>query len=68
MKNVNGVRRPTFGRFLRYVAMTSPAQYDRHWKPNWLVCNPCIYKYNYVLKMETFNRDSGAVLNLVSVA
>ena len=38
----------------------------RHWKPNWLICNPCRFHYDYIVHMETFSRDSGAVLREVS--
>ena len=39
----------------------------RHWKPNWVLCNPCLYNYDFILKMETFDRDSGALLRKVEL-
>ena len=45
--------------------MNGPATYNRHWKPNWLICNPCRFHYDYIVKMESFSRDSGAVLRQV---
>lgn len=47
--------------------MNGPATYNRHWKPNWLICNPCRFHYDYIVKMESFSRDSGAVLRQVTL-
>ena len=30
-----------------------------------MLCNPCLYNYDFILKMETFDRDSGALLRKV---
>ena len=32
-----------------------------HWKPNWQRCNPCVNNYDYILKMETYERDTNAL-------
>ena len=37
----------------------------RHWRPNWMICNPCVYEFDYILKMESFSTDSAAVLKQV---
>ena len=67
VKNLNGNKvKPTFSKFLTFLAMNNPTGYNRHWKPNWVLCNPCLYHYDYLLKMETFDRDSGSVLREVS--
>ena len=67
VKNLNkGDKKPTFQQFLTHIAMNGPATYNRHWKPNWLICNPCKFHYDYIVKMETFSRDSGAVLRQVN--
>jgi len=66
VKNLNGgKKKPTFAKFLTFIAMNSPTTYNRHWKPNWVICNPCRYKYDYIVKMETFSRDSGSVLRQI---
>ena len=39
--------------------------YYRHWRANWMTCNPCLYHYDYILHLETFSRDSAAVLKQV---
>ena len=66
VKNLNkGSKKPTFQQFLTHIAMNGPATYNRHWKPNWLICNPCRFHYDYIVKMESFSRDSGAVLRQV---
>ena len=60
-----GSKKPTFQQFLTHIAKNGPATYNRHWKPNWLICNPCRFHYDYIVKMESFSRDSGAVLRQV---
>ena len=66
VKNLNkGSKKPTFQQFLTHIAMNGPATYNRHWKPNWLICNPCRFHYDYIVKMESFSRDSGVVLRQV---
>ena len=58
VKNLNkGDKKPTFQQFLTHIAMNGPATYNRHWKPNWLICNPCKFHYDYIVKMETFTTD-----------
>jgi len=64
--NINGKgHKPTFSKFLTFLAMSKPTSYNRHWKPNWVLCNPCMYNYDYILKMETFDRDSGSLLRAI---
>ena len=66
VKNINGrTITPSFSRFLTFLAMSNPTSYNRHWKPNWVLCNPCMYNYDYILKMESFDRDSGSLLRQV---
>ena len=51
VKNINGGRKkPTFSKFLTFLAMNNPTSYNRHWKPNWVLCNPCKYHYDYIVK------------------
>jgi len=69
VKNLNkGDRKPTFRTFLTYLAMESPVTYNRHWKPNWILCNPCKFHYDFIIKMETFSRDSGGVLREIGAS
>jgi len=61
-------RRPTFAEFLNFiVGQLSPdpwlmaaqsREVNNHWKPFYLNCNVCNQRYDLVLKMETFSRDS----------
>ena len=68
VKNINGNnKKPSFSKFLTFLAMNNPTGYNRHWKPNWVLCNPCLFHYDYILKMETFDRDSGSVLREVTI-
>ena len=31
--------------------------FDNHWKPFHIRCSPCVTKYDYIAKFETFNND-----------
>ena len=32
------------------------SRYDEHWKPMFLLCPPCHFKFDVIVKMETFDR------------
>eukprot|EP00090_Calanus_glacialis_P007825 TRINITY_DN16257_c0_g1_i1.p1 TRINITY_DN16257_c0_g1~~TRINITY_DN16257_c0_g1_i1.p1 ORF type:complete len:166 (+),score=30.15 TRINITY_DN16257_c0_g1_i1:106-603(+) len=61
---------PTFQEFATYLAnVLSPdpdvmsvdkvySKINNHWKPVYLNCAPCLQRYDIILKMETFSRDS----------
>ena len=47
---------PNFNDFLNFVANTD--SFNSHWSPNvGAICNPCLYHYDYLLKMDTFGSD-----------
>ena len=35
---------------------TPVSRYDEHWKPMFLLCPPCHFKFDVIVKMETFDR------------
>ena len=32
------------------------SKYDEHWRPMFLLCPPCHFKFDVIVKMETFDR------------
>ncbi|XP_076243301.1 carbohydrate sulfotransferase 9 [Calliopsis andreniformis] len=46
---------PTFTEFLRFII--EEKYFDEHWAPFVDTCEPCLIKYNYILKFDTFDRD-----------
>ena len=47
--------------------MTSPTDYDPHWRPYWIHCSPCLVNYDFVLKIETMQEDFEKLKNLVDL-
>merc|ERR1712032_1673461 len=37
---------------------TPVTKFDEHWMPIWMLCSPCIVKYEVIAKMETFSEDT----------
>ena len=35
---------------------TPVSKYDEHWRPMFLLCPPCHFKFDVIVKMETFDR------------
>jgi len=48
---------PSWTQFVRYLLSTPPEQYDSHWFPQYLQCQPCHVKYSYIAKVETLAED-----------
>ena len=51
--------------FVRYLGDSNipfGQKVDPHWVPYNFYCSPCKMRYNYILKMETLNEDSGNLL------
>ncbi|KAL6424107.1 hypothetical protein ACFW04_009766 [Cataglyphis niger] len=46
---------PTFAEFLRFIA--NEKYFDEHWAPYYHTCEPCALQYDYILKIETLDRD-----------
>ena len=52
-----------FTDFVNYIFSTNPPRFNMHWNTMEKVCQPCIVKYDFIGKMETFTRDSEHVLS-----
>ena len=44
--------------FVHYLLKEQPATYDRHWMSMYNLCHPCSFKYDFIAKVETLDRDS----------
>lgn len=61
-KNTNlALKVPTFEEFVRYVLSTDARKLDEHWRPMFLDCNPCHHMFDFILKVETLDRDKQKV-------
>lgn len=60
MKNnvTNERPEPTWKEFITYLLSTPVTKYDEHWTPIWMLCSPCIVRYDVIAKMETFSEDT----------
>jgi len=55
-------KEPSFVEFVEYLLETPVTLYDEHWKPQFLLCPPCHFKFDVIVKMETFDRDTQFIL------
>jgi len=51
-------REPTWREFITYILNTPLTKFDEHWTPIWMLCSPCIVRYDVIAKMETFSEDT----------
>lgn len=51
---------PTFAEFLRFIA--NEKYFDEHWTPYYRTCEPCALHYDYILKVETLDRDQNFLI------
>ena len=49
-------KEPSFVEFVEFLIETPVSNYDEHWKPQFILCPPCHFKFDVVVKMETFDR------------
>ena len=49
-------KEPSFVEFVEFLIETPVSKYDEHWKPQFLLCPPCHFKFDVIVKMETFER------------
>ncbi|NXY31371.1 CHST9 sulfotransferase, partial [Pomatorhinus ruficollis] len=64
-KNKNSSEKVSFQEFVSFI-MTKPPQYlDIHWKPMFLLCDPCNIHYDILGKYETLGLDSEHVLKAI---
>ena len=48
-----------WNKYIHLVANSKEESYLGLLNPNNIHCNPCMFHYDAVIKMETFDRDSG---------
>ena len=61
---------PTFEEFISFI-VDENAQgkaLDMHWTPAYKFCNPCQVNLTHIIKFETFDRDTKAVLDQIGVS
>jgi len=56
-------KEPSFVEFVEYLVGTPVSKYDEHWRPMFLLCPPCHFKFDVIVKMETFDRDTEFILS-----
>ena len=49
-------KEPSFVEFVDFLIETPITKYDEHWKPHFILCPPCHFKFDVIVKMETFDR------------
>ena len=57
----NTSRRITFREFVKYIISwpkDKVHEMDVHWRPQYLECNPCQIKFDFIGKLETISRDA----------
>lgn len=57
-KGVVGGPEPSWKEFVTYLINTPVTKFDEHWMPIWMLCSPCIIRYDVIGKMETFSEDT----------
>jgi len=55
-------KEPSFVEFVEYLVETPIDKYDEHWRPIHLLCPPCHFNFDVIVKMETFTRDTDFIL------
>ncbi|XP_042316035.1 carbohydrate sulfotransferase 9-like [Sceloporus undulatus] len=56
----------TFQEFINYVVTRNLKNMDVHWKPMFLLCDPCNIHYDILGKFETLSEDADRVLRRIS--
>jgi len=54
---------PTFEDFINFLTDSENKMYknDMHWASYEYICNPCMFKYDYILKLETLQQDANLI-------
>ena len=53
--------------FVRYLLDTPVEEYDSHWYPQYLQCQPCQLNYSYIAKLETLANDRKIISKLTGL-
>ncbi|XP_027743577.1 carbohydrate sulfotransferase 9-like isoform X1 [Empidonax traillii] len=64
-KNRNSSEKVSFQEFVNFILTKPPNALDIHWKPMFLLCNPCNIDYDVLGKYETLGLDSEHVLKVI---
>ena len=60
----------TFAEFLKMIAYRDRVHINwrnPHWLPIEQLCSPCTYKYNFIIRQETFSRDRDYLVSKVGI-
>ena len=55
---------PTFPEFIDYLVQSPVKEYNEHWMPYHLTCDPCALPYVAILKLETLEDDSRTLVDI----
>ncbi|ODM96899.1 Carbohydrate sulfotransferase 8 [Orchesella cincta] len=50
-------KEPTWNEFIAYLLKTPVSRYDEHWMPITKLCSPCNVQFDYIIKMENFEKE-----------
>ncbi|NXM63122.1 CHST8 sulfotransferase, partial [Illadopsis cleaveri] len=64
-KNKNSPEKVSFQEFVNFIMTRPPQKLDIHWKPMFLLCDPCNVHYDILGKYETLGLDSEHVLKAI---
>ncbi|OPJ82953.1 carbohydrate sulfotransferase 9 [Patagioenas fasciata monilis] len=64
-KNINSSEKVSFQEFVSFIISRGPESLDIHWKPMFLLCDPCNIHYDILGKYETLGIDSEHVLRAI---
>ncbi|XP_075610570.1 carbohydrate sulfotransferase 9 [Balearica regulorum gibbericeps] len=64
-KNKNSSEKVSFQEFVNFIIAKPPNTLDIHWKPMFLLCDPCNIHYDVLGKYETLGLDSEHVLKVI---
>ncbi|NWY49266.1 CHST8 sulfotransferase, partial [Chionis minor] len=64
-KNKNSSEKVSFQEFVSFITAKPPNALDIHWKPMFLLCDPCNIHYDILGKYETLGIDSEHVLKVI---
>ena len=58
-----------FGKLINTIVtkVKNPKILDAPFRPIYSMCNPCNYKYNYIIPYETLNQDSIRILQTMKL-
>jgi len=61
-------KEPSFVEFVHYLIETPVSKHDEHWRPMFILCPPCHFNFDIIVKMETFKRDTDFILSQVGLS